>query len=135
MRQDTWLKATFTRLEFIIIHYNSDLGFSCGSACKESKGETWVRSLGWEDPLEKVKATYLLQYSGLENPMDCIVHGVAESKATEWLLLSNSDLALQLRQASRSSCFDSLGNKMALATQPQSFQRLGKRRLMVGQKN
>ena len=27
--------------------------------------ETWVRSLDWEDPLEKGKAT--LQYSGLEN--------------------------------------------------------------------
>ena len=40
--------------------------------------ETWVRSLGWEDPLEKGKAT-LLQYSGLENPLDCIVHGVSKS--------------------------------------------------------
>ena len=40
--------------------------------------ETWVRSLGWEDPLEKGKATQL-QYSGLENSMDCIVHGVAKS--------------------------------------------------------
>ena len=28
--------------------------------------ETWVQSLGWEDPLEKGKA-YPLQYSGLEN--------------------------------------------------------------------
>ena len=40
--------------------------------------EAWVRSLGWEDPLEKGKAT-LLQYSGLENPLDCIVHGVSKS--------------------------------------------------------
>ena len=31
--------------------------------------ETWVRSLSWEDPLEKGKG-YPLQYSGLENPMD-----------------------------------------------------------------
>ena len=31
--------------------------------------ETWVRSLGWEDPLEKGKATPL-QYSGLENPKE-----------------------------------------------------------------
>ena len=31
------------------------LGFPCGSAGKES---TWVRSLGWEDPLEKGKATH-----------------------------------------------------------------------------
>ena len=40
--------------------------------------ETWVRSLGWKDPLEKVTATQL-QYSGLEKSMDCIVHGVAKS--------------------------------------------------------
>ena len=40
--------------------------------------ETWVQSLGWEDPLEKGKAT--LQYSGLENSMDCIVHEVAKSQ-------------------------------------------------------
>ena len=30
---------------------------------------------------------YPLQYSGLENPMDCIVHGVAKS----WTLLSDFD--------------------------------------------
>ena len=41
--------------------------------------ETWVRSLGWEDPLEKEKG-YPLQYSDLENPIDCIVHGVAKSR-------------------------------------------------------
>ena len=40
--------------------------------------ETWVRSLGWEDPLEKGNA-YPCQYSGLENSVGCIVHGVAES--------------------------------------------------------
>ena len=34
--------------------------------------ETWVRSLGWEDPPGEEKG-YPLQYSGLENPMDCIV--------------------------------------------------------------
>ena len=39
--------------------------------------ETWVLSLGWEDPLEKKKATHPFQYSGLENSMDCTVHGVA----------------------------------------------------------
>ena len=41
--------------------------------------ETWVLSLGWEDPLEKGKA-YPPQYSGLENSTDCIVHGVAKSQ-------------------------------------------------------
>ena len=39
--------------------------------------ETWVHSLGWEDPLEKGKAT--LQYSGLEDCIDCTVHGVTKS--------------------------------------------------------
>ena len=41
--------------------------------------ETWVPSLGREDLLEKGKATPL-QYSGLENPIDCIVHGLAKSR-------------------------------------------------------
>ena len=41
--------------------------------------ETWVQSLGWEDPLEKGKA-YPLQHSGLENSMECIGHGVAKSQ-------------------------------------------------------
>ena len=41
--------------------------------------ETWVQSPGWEDPLEKGKSTPL-QYSGLENSMDCVAHGVAENQ-------------------------------------------------------
>ena len=45
--------------------------------------ETWVRSLGWEDPLEK--GTYTLQYSGLENSMDYIVHGVSKN----WIWMSD----------------------------------------------
>ena len=80
--------------------------------------ETWVSSLGQEDPREKERVTqllcgsagkesaynvgdmssipglggspgegegYTLQYSGLENSMDCIVHGVAELDTTEQL--------------------------------------------------
>ena len=45
--------------------------------------ETQVRSLGWEDPLEKEMATY--SCSCLENPMDRVawwgatVHGVTKS--------------------------------------------------------
>ena len=42
--------------------------------------ETWARSLSWEDPLEKGKATFPFWYSGLENFLDCIVHGVAKSQ-------------------------------------------------------
>ena len=42
-----------------------------------AKRETWVQSLGWEDPMEG--KGYPLQYSGLENFTDCIVHGVTKS--------------------------------------------------------
>ena len=47
--------------------------------------ETWVRSLGWEDPLEKGKATYssILAWRILWTV--CIVHGVAKS----WTRLGN----------------------------------------------
>ena len=56
------------------------MGFPCGSAGKDLSAmqETWVRSLGWEDPLEKGKAT-LSNIPGLETSMDCIVHGVTKS--------------------------------------------------------
>ena len=40
---------------------------------------TWVRSLGWEDSSGEEKG-YPFQYSGLENSMGCIVHGVAKSQ-------------------------------------------------------
>ena len=51
--------------------------------------ETWVHSLGWEDPLEKGTASvfgilaWSSLYSGLENSMDCIVHG--DTKSQTWL--------------------------------------------------
>ena len=46
--------------------------------------ETWVQSLGREDPLEKEMATHS-QYSCLEDPMDgeawwATVHGVTNSR-------------------------------------------------------
>ena len=41
--------------------------------------ETWVPSLDWEDPPEKGKATHA-KYSGLENSMDYVVHGVTKSQ-------------------------------------------------------
>jgi len=41
--------------------------------------ETWIQSLGWEDPLEEGKG-HPLQYSGLKNSMDFIVHGVTKSQ-------------------------------------------------------
>ena len=53
--------------------------------------ETWVRPLGWEDALEKGKATH--SRTGLENSMDCIVHGGhKESGTTERLSLRFTSL-------------------------------------------
>ena len=85
------------------------IGFLYGSAGKESAAmqETWVRSLGWENPLEKGKE---LQYSGLENSMGCIVHGVAKSRTRlsdfhshPWVSMTNKRLLeLEARQQRRS---------------------------------
>ena len=64
-------------------------GFPCGSAGKESgcnAGDLGsIPGLG-SSPGEG--NGHPLQYSGLENPTDCIVHGVAESDMTERLSLS-----------------------------------------------
>ena len=65
------------------------LQYSCASLVTQlvknlpAMRETCIWSLGWEDPLEK--GVYPLQYAGLENSMNCIVHGVAKS----WTPLSN----------------------------------------------
>ena len=62
------------------------LGFLCGSAGKESACN--VGDLGSIPGLERPPGEekgYPLQYSGLENSMDCIVYGVAKSQT----LLSN----------------------------------------------
>ena len=42
--------------------------------------ETWVRSLGWEDPLEKGKATHS-SVLAWRIPWTCIIHEVAKSWA------------------------------------------------------
>ena len=57
------------------------LGFSCGSAGKESAynaGNMGVISGLGRSPGEG--KGYPLQYSGMENSMDCIVHGVTKSQ-------------------------------------------------------
>ena len=50
----------------------------------QETSETWVRSLGWEDPLEKVMATHS-SILAWRLPMDrgawgAIVHGLAKSQ-------------------------------------------------------
>ena len=75
------------------IHWRRDrlptpvfLGFPCGSDDKESTCNTGdlglIPGLGRSGGEGK---GYPLQYSGLENSMDCIVHGIAKS----WTRLSN----------------------------------------------
>ena len=57
------------------------LGFPCGLAGKESACN--VGDLGSIPGLGRCPGEgkgYPLQYSGLENSMDCIVHGVAKSR-------------------------------------------------------
>ena len=53
------------------------LGFPCGSAGKESAHNVGDPGLG-RFPGEG--NGYPLQYSGLGNSMDCIVHGVAKNR-------------------------------------------------------
>ena len=57
------------------------MGFPGGSAGKESACK--ARDLGSVPGLGRSPAEgkgYPLQYSGLENSMDCVVHGVAKSQ-------------------------------------------------------
>ena len=62
------------------------MGFPCGSAGKESACS--AGDLSSIPELERSlgeRKGYPLQYSGLENSMDCTVHGVAKS----WTQVSN----------------------------------------------
>ena len=71
------------------------LGFPCGSAGKESTCN--AGDLGFIPGLGRSPGEgkgYPLQYSGLENSMDCIVHGVANS----WTRLRDFHFILQLKK-------------------------------------
>ena len=66
-------------------------GFPGGSAGKESA--CIAGDLGLIPGLKRSPGEgkgYPLQYSGLENPMDCIIHGVTELDTTEQLSLFTS---------------------------------------------
>ena len=74
-------------MKYLSVH-PTKLGFPGGSVIKNllaNAGDGRVQSLGWEDPLEKEMATYSIQYSCLENPMDrgawwAIVHGIPKTQ-------------------------------------------------------
>ena len=60
--------------------YNLILGFPCGSTGKESTYSAGdVGSIPGLGKSPEEGKGYLLQYSGLENAMDCIVRGVTKS--------------------------------------------------------
>ena len=84
------LDLRFNKMEQICYLTTFELfrDFLSGSAGKESCLQ-WGRSPG-------EGKGYPLQYSGLENSMDCIVHGVAELDTTEWLSLSLFTHALNM---------------------------------------
>ena len=81
--QDTWFNSWVGKIPWRRDRLPTPvfLGFPCGSADKESAcnvGDlglipTWGRSPG-------EGKGYPFQYSGLENTMNCIVHGVAKSQ-------------------------------------------------------
>ena len=48
---------------YLVVHFNINRGIPSGSAVKnlpamQELQKTWVRSLGWEDPLEEEMATH-----------------------------------------------------------------------------
>ena len=62
-------------------HLHGKVGFSGGSADKESACNVGdLRSIPELGRSPKEGNSYPLQYSGLENPKDCIVHWVAKSR-------------------------------------------------------
>ena len=74
---------------------NSVLGFPGGSAGKEfacNAGDLGSIAGLWRSPGEG--DSYPLQYSGLENSMDCIVHGVAKSQTR----LRDTSISLHFKQ-------------------------------------
>ena len=88
------------------------LGFPYGSAGKES---AWnAGDLGSVPGLGRSSGegnVYLIQYSGLENSMDCIVNDVAKS----WTWLSNFHLNCLLKALSPSAVtFEVLGSRTSI---------------------
>ena len=65
------------------------LGFPCGSAGKESAYNAGNLGLGRSPGEGK---GYPLQYSGLENSMDCIVHQVTKSQ-THWATFTSLSIS------------------------------------------
>ena len=92
------------------------MGFPCGSAAKESTCN--VGDLGSIPGLGRSPGEgngHPLQYSGLENSMDCLVHGVAKRDTTEQLSLSFFYYGCPvLRTVSNSGLFKDITQKLEI---------------------
>ena len=76
-----WVNSTLLKFNGINVILNTLLGFPCGSAGKESACN--AGDLGLIPGLGRSPGEgkgYSLQYSGLENSMECIIHGVTKSR-------------------------------------------------------
>ena len=89
------------------------LGFPCGSAGKESgcNAEDMGSIPGLRISLGEGKG-YPLQYSGLENSMDCIVHGVSKSQTR----LSDLHFSHSVQKQDQSLCIKFLMMELLLYT-------------------
>ena len=85
---DSWVRKIHWRRDRLLIPVF--LGFPGGSAGKESACN--VRDLGLISGLGRSPGEgkgYPLQYSGLENAINCIVHGVTKSiRLSDWLKIT-----------------------------------------------
>ena len=97
IRSTEWLSLKTSKLYNSVLNLNSFLNFLLHGQ------ETWVGSLGWEDSLGEGQG-YLLQDSGLENSLDCIVCGVTKSRTrlSELHFHFNTEKALNVRERSYS---------------------------------
>ena len=75
--------------------------------------ETWVRSLGLEESPGEGKG-YPLQYSGLENPMDCIAHGIAKT----WTQLSDFHFTCRVMESEVRGWREAIRNPQGLSYNP-----------------
>ena len=80
------LSRALLHSKLIDVHTMFQMGFPCGSAGKESTCNVGdLGSISGSGRSSGEGNTYPLQYSGLENSMDCVVHGVTKS----WTRLSD----------------------------------------------
>ena len=97
---------------FLEVHIN----FSHGSVGKESAcnaGDTGdVGSIPGSGRSPEEGNGNLLQYSCLENPMDCIVHGILQARILEWVGSLSSRGSSQPRDQTCISCISCIAGRL-----------------------